>query len=252
MLEDAFGAEIHEDVDPDLAVGLGAALQAGLLRGAAVERILVDVAAHTLGVRVVGHEDTLDEEPDTFAPVLKRNTVLPGQRTEEFYTMYDGQERIEVEVFQGETRRCSQNTRVGSFFFDLEDVPARSPVRFQFNYDLNGIIRVEVSQPGKNNAKTVALKVADAGKKAQAARGKGAKPKAAAPDLERPESPVARKARALLAKLGAGDRNKMQALLAKLESASDDEARAAIEDELLDLFLDHDEGGEDDLDPEPT
>jgi len=252
MLEEAFGVEIHEDVDPDLAVGLGASLQAGLLRGAAVERILVDVAAHTLGVRVVGNDDALDEEPDTFAPVLKRNTVLPGQRTEEFYTMYDGQERIEVEVFQGETRRCSQNTRVGSFFFDLTDVPARSPVRFQFNYDLNGIIRVEVSQPGKNNAKTVALKVADAGKKAQAARGKGARPKAAAPDLERPESPVARKARTLLAKLGAGDRNKMQVLLAKLESASDDEARAAVEDELLDLLLDHDEGGEDDLDPEPT
>ena len=183
-------------------------------------------------------------------------TVLPGQRTEEFYTMYDGQERIEVEVFQGETRRCSQNTRVGSFFFDLAEVPSHSPVRFQFNYDLNGIIRIEVSQPGKNNAKTVALKVADAGKKAQAARGKGAKPKSATPDLDRPESPVARKARALLAKLAAGDRTKMQALLAKLESASDDEARDSIEDELLDLFLDHDEGGEDDgeddLAPEPT
>ncbi len=166
--------------------------------------------------------------------------------------MYDGQERIEVEVFQGETRRCSQNTRVGSFFFDLAHVPAHSPVRFQFNYDLNGIIRVEVSQPGKNNAKTVALKVADAGKKAQAARGKGAKPKATTPDTDRPESPVARKARALLANLAPGDRTKMQALLTKLETASDEEACATIEDEMLDLFLDHDEGGMDELDPEPT
>jgi len=255
LLEDAFAAEIHEAVDPDLAVGLGASLQAGLLRGANVERILVDVSAHTLGVRVVGHDDSLDGEPDTFAPVLKRNTVLPAQRTEEFYTMYDGQERIEVEVFQGEARRCSQNTRVGSFLFDLADVPARSPVRFQFNYDLNGIIRVEVSQPGKDNAKTVALKVADAGKKAQAARaksGKGGKKNEPVRGPESPESPVARKARTLLPKLAASDRNKMQALLAKLESAADDQARASIEDEMLDLFLDHEDGTDADLPSDST
>jgi molecular chaperone DnaK len=243
LLEEAFSAEVHESVDPDLAVGLGASLQAGLLRGASVERILVDVSAHTLGVRVVGYEDPLDAEPDTFAPVLKRNTVLPAQRTEEFYTMFDDQERIEVEVFQGEAPRCSQNTKVGSFFFDLTPVPEHSPVRFQFNYDLNGIIRVEVSQPGKNNAKTVALKVADAGKKAQTTRGKGGK--ASDPSgSEHPESPVARKARALLPKLSSNDRGKLQALLTKLEGTTEDQARSAIEDEMLDLFLDHEDAGE--------
>jgi hypothetical protein len=114
-------------------------------------------------------------------------------------------------------------------------------VRFQFNYDLNGIIRVEVSQPGKNNAKTVALKVADAGKKAQARKTKAAKPDAGEAGRERPESPVARKARALMPKLSAGDRKKMQELLARLEAAVDDDARTAVEDEMLDLFLDHDE-----------
>jgi molecular chaperone DnaK len=74
-LEEVFSAVVHEDIDPDLAVGLGASLQAGLLRGSQVERILVDVTAHSLGVKVVGQHDDPDfGEADTFAPVLKRNT----------------------------------------------------------------------------------------------------------------------------------------------------------------------------------
>ena len=123
---------VHEDIDPDLAVGLGAAVQAGLLKGASVGRILVDVAAHSLGIKIVGQDDDPDDDegPDTFAPVLRRNTVLPAQRAEEFYTMALNQKLIEVEVFQGESDRCSENTRIGSFRFDLAPAPGRTPVRF--------------------------------------------------------------------------------------------------------------------------
>ncbi len=236
LIEEAFGVPIHEDVDPDLAVGLGASLQAGLLRGAAVERILVDVSAHSLGMRVVGEEDVYGEPPDTFAPVLRRNTVLPAQRAEEFYTMHDGQERLEVEVFQGEARLCSQNTRVGSFRFDLVPVPEQSPIKVEFAYDLNGVIRVEVSQPGKNNAKTVALKVADAGKKAQKAKKNAA---IASPPANRSDSPIVRKARALLATLSGDEQRKMEDLLAKLSAATNPSDQERAEDALLDLFLDH-------------
>jgi molecular chaperone DnaK len=244
LLEEAFGAPIHEDVDPDLAVGLGASIQAGLLRGAAVERILVDVSAHSLGMRVVGREDDWGKEPDTFAPVLKRNTVIPAQRAEEFYTMVDDQEKLEVEVFQGEAPRCSQNTRVGSFRFDLAPVPAHSPIKVEFAYDLNGVIRVEVSQPGKNNAKAVALKVADAGKKAQRTKKvPGARGGAASrPEShESPESPIVRKARTLLPTLSGDEQRKMEELLAKLAAATE-ENRESIEDALLDLFLEHEAG----------
>jgi Molecular chaperone len=234
LIEEAFGAPIHEDVDPDLAVGLGASLQAGLLRGAAVERILVDVSAHSLGMRVVGHEDVYDETPDTFAPVLRRNTVLPAQRAEEFYTMVDAQKRLEVEVFQGEARLCSQNTRVGSFRFDLVPVPEHSPVKVEFAYDLNGVIRVEVSQPGKNNAKAVALKVADAGKKAQKT-----KAPAAAASANRSDSPIVRKARALLPSLSGDEQRKMEDLLAKLAATTNPGDQEHVEDDLLDLFLEH-------------
>ena len=237
LIEEAFGAPIHEDVDPDLAVGLGASLQAGLLRGAAVERILVDVSAHSLGMRVVGREDDIyAETPDTFAPVLKRNTVLPAQRAEEFYTMVDAQKRLEVEVFQGEARLCSQNTRVGSFHFDLVPVPEQSPIKVEFAYDLNGVIRVEVSQPGKNNAKAVALKVADAGKRAQKTKSPAA---AKGASTNRSDSPIVRKARTLLPSLACDEQRKMEDLLAKLAAATNPNDQEHLEDDLLDLFLEH-------------
>ncbi|HYI03199.1 Hsp70 family protein [Hyalangium sp.] len=223
MLEEAFGVEIHEEVDPDLAVGLGAAIQAGLLTGAPVERILVDVASHSLGMRVFGEGDELRAEPDTFVPVLRRNTVLPAARVEEFYTLVPEQELIRVEVFQGEAPRVSENTRVGAFDFPLEPSPAHSPVRVEFAYDLNGVVKVSISQPGTANAKTVALAVADAGKAAQA---------------QAAQSAVARKGRALGERLPPQQRAELEQLLhryAKAEGA----ARERAEEALLDFFVEH-------------
>jgi molecular chaperone DnaK len=227
LLAAAFDADIHEEIDPDLAVALGASLQAGMLAGAPVERILVDVASHSLGMLVVSAGDMERERPDTFAPILRRNTVLPATRAEEFYTMVDDQELIEVEVFQGEAPRCSQNARIGSFQFPLRPAPIRSPVKVEFAYDLNGVVRVSLSQPGTDNAKTVALSVADAGKSAQAGAA---------------QSPVERKARDLLARLTGAPRLELQRLLdAYLDASGPD--REAAEGKLLDFFLDLD--GED-------
>jgi molecular chaperone DnaK len=227
LLEEAFGVDIHEEVDPDLAVGLGAAVQAGLLTGEPVERLLVDVAAHSLGVRVLGsEEELLSAQPDTFAPVLRRNTVLPAVRVEEFYTLFSEQEHLLVEVFQGESPRVSENTRVGSFGFDLLPQPANSPVRVEFAYDLNGVVKVSVSQPGTANTKTVALSVADAGPAVQAAR---------------KESAVERKGRALLERLPSGPRSELERLLEQY-TVAEGQARERVEEALLDFFLEHEVG----------
>jgi molecular chaperone DnaK len=223
LLEEAFGVDIHEEVDPDLAVGLGAAVQAGLLTGEPVERILVDVTSHSLGMRVFGEGDELRAEPETFAPVIRRNMVLPAVRVKEFYTMVPGQESIQVEVFQGEAPRVSENVRVGAFDFPLESRPALSPVRVEFAYDLNGVVKVSVSQPGTANAKTVALSVADAAKATQA--------KAA-------QSPVARKGRALLEHLSPEPRAELERLLDEYVS-SEGAAHDRAEEALLDFFLEH-------------
>ncbi len=234
LLAAAFDADVHEEIDPDLAVALGASLQAGLLAGAPVERILVDVASHSLGMLVVDDSDLERDQPDTFAPILRRNTVLPATRTEEFYTMHDDQKMIEVEVFQGEAPRCSQNARIGSFDFPLRPAPLHSPVRVVFAYDLNGVVRVSVSQPGADNAKTVALSVADAGKAAQSGKA---------------ERPVERKARGLLSTLSGERREELQRLLDAYLAASGETCERA-EERLLDFFVEldaaADSGDEDD------
>ena len=255
LLAEAFAADVHEEIDPDLAVGLGAAVQAGLLKGVAVERILVDVAAHTLGIRTVGvFDEDLDEEPDTFSPVLRRNTALPAERAEVFATLVDDQPRIEFTVFQGEAPRCSENTRVGSFTFPLLPAPAGAPVRCSFAYDLNGIIRVHVLQIGTDNEKTVAMTVAD-----KSAR---------APDLDRddeeeeeeeeneddiddvpavssaPAGAVERRARKLLERGAFARRDALVKLLDRYLAATGS-AKADAEDALLDLFVELEADAED-------
>jgi molecular chaperone DnaK len=233
LLEKSLGVEVHEEIDPDLAVGLGAAIQAGLLTGERLERLLVDVSAHSLGIRVFGQGDELLAVPETFAPVIRRNSVLPATRAEEFYTMMPQQPLIAVEVFQGEAPRVPDNTRVGAFEFPLEPCPANSPVRVEFSYDLNGVVKVSVSQPGTDNEKTVALSVADAGKALQQAR-----PAAT--------SPLVRKVRELLGRLEPQARTRMEELLSTYTAASGAE-REQAEEALLDLYLEHEaRAGEED------
>ncbi len=231
LIEDELGLDVHEEVDADLAVGLGAAIQAGILQGVTVDRILVDVAAHSLGIRVQGDMDASPYEvPDTFAPVLRRNTVLPAERSEEFYTMIDDQDYVEVEVFQGESARASRNSQIGSFRFDLQPAAANSPVRFVFAYDLNGVLRVSASQPGTQNAKTVALSVADA-------------TQAGVPHDEPPAAPagaIERKAAILLEALDGAEHDDLAALLGEWRNAAGS-ARTEAEDALLDFFVEYED-----------
>ncbi|MFH0902850.1 MAG: Hsp70 family protein [Pseudomonadota bacterium] len=229
LLEDEYKVVVHEEVDPDLAVGLGAAVQAGLLQGVPIERILVDVAAHTLGVKSLGPSD--EHFADTFAPVLRRNTVLPASRVEEFYTLVENQKEVDVEVFQGEAARASQNQRVGAFAFKLESRPANSPVSIEFSYDLNGVVKVSASQPNIGNSKTVALRVADAGA--------GAQETAAVPD-----GVLERRARALLERLEGSAKKELSVLLVELAAAKG-ENREDVEERLLDFFMEHDSASED-------
>lgn len=222
LLADAFeGVDIHEEISPDLAVALGASIQAGLLAGASVSRILVDVAAHSLGIRVRSMEDDDWSRPDSFAPVLRRNTVLPAEKREAFCTIMDDQEKIAVEVFQGEARRASQNRLVGQFDFPLKPCPARSPIEVTFAYDLDGVVQVTVAQAGTTNQKTVAMRLSDATELG-------------------PDTPVLRKARALLAQLSGSEHETLTSLIARYESAPSGQ-REQAEEALLDFFVDLDD-----------
>jgi molecular chaperone DnaK len=226
LLEAAFGAPVHEEIDVDLAVGLGASVQAGLLAGEEVGRILVDVASHSLGVAVVGNDD-FAFGASHFLPIIGRNTVLPAARTQEIYTMFDDQEKYLVQVFQGEGERVADNTSVGEFMSELEPRPEGSPVRVKFEYDLNGMVKVSVSQPGAGKLTVQEISVANASS-------------AGAPAVRAaaPKNTLERKAHALLEKLTGKPKAALQGLLDAYGVATGG-AREAAEEALLDFIVDH-------------
>jgi len=223
LLSDAFDAPVHEEIDVDLAVSLGAAVQAAVLDGQPVERILVDVTAHDLGMLVA--EDTWDREPDKFVAIIGRNTVLPAKRSREFYTLVDQQTQLQVDVFQGNRPLCSLNRKIGDFLFDLVKAPSNTPIQVQFEYDLNGIVRVTVGQASAGTQKTVAMRLADAAQSVEPV------------EAQLPNAVLMRKINAMTDRLHGASLQKLRDLVDKMETLIG-KPRQTVEDELLDFLAD--------------
>ncbi|MEM7481615.1 MAG: Hsp70 family protein [Acidobacteriota bacterium] len=133
--------------EPERIVAKGAALQAGLKdRNAAVEDLVVtDVAPFSLGIAT---RTTLDgfHLDDSFSPILERGTVIPASRIEQYTTVSDNQEGIQVEVFQGEHSLCQDNTALGKLKVSVPKAPAgKEMIDVRFTYDLNALLEVEVT-----------------------------------------------------------------------------------------------------------
>ena len=154
MLQQELGLSPEDYVDVDLSVAFGASIQAALDSGLTLSQIVIDVAPHTLGIAVMGREDHSlpmhDSHPMTFAPILRKNTRLPARFTDEFMTMVDDQEKVEVAVYQGEAAITRENTFIGSFVSDLPSMPLNSPLYVGFEYDSSGVIHVSVAVKGRN------------------------------------------------------------------------------------------------------
>jgi len=223
LLDEAFGLEVHEEIDPDLAVALGAAVQAGILAGSPVDRVLVDVASHDLGIRVLRYLDYDYEDNDAFAPIVRRNVALPARRSEEFVTLRDNQKVLDVEVYQGNEPSCSRNRLIGSYQFKLMPAPIHCPLSVELAYDLDGIVKVTVSQRGYDNTRVFTLSVSDASEVARAG-----------------SAAVERRAEALAKRLKAKPRKRLEGLLEALRAAPP-EKRQAAEDLLLDFLILHED-----------
>jgi molecular chaperone DnaK len=147
------------DVDPDKAVAMGAALAAARAAGTLSGQILVDVTPFTFGTSYVG---VLNGRPydACFKGVIRRSTPLPARQTDVFYTMVDGQQRVDVEILQGESDDARDNLRIGRFTVEGLDRSARSgsPILFDFRLDLDGILEVEVTERRTGLKKGVVIK----------------------------------------------------------------------------------------------
>ena len=135
------------NINPDEAVALGAAIQGAMKerKDAIKEVILTDVCPFTLGTEVVREWDENRFENGVFCPIIDRNTVIPASRTERLYTVRDNQNKIRVNVLQGESRFAANNLSLGELLIDIPAAKAgEEAVDVTYTYDINSLLEVEV------------------------------------------------------------------------------------------------------------
>lgn len=137
-------------VNPDEAVALGAAVQAGLkARDAALREVAVtDVCPYSLGVDISERLDNGNMRGGLFAPVIERNIAVPASRVETFSTMQSGQTVVEFAIYQGESRYVADNIKLGNISVPVPPRPAGEvQIECRFTYDINGLIEIDVHVP---------------------------------------------------------------------------------------------------------
>ncbi len=142
MLEEKFGQMPHGEIDPDLCVALGAAIQAGREMGLDSSSVLLDITPYSFGTSALGEIDGIPT-PYLYVPLIRRNTKLPTSRGDAFCTVYDNQEQVEVTVYQGEQPHALDNILLGKFMFHLTPAPRGSNLIINFDLDLNGILKMQ-------------------------------------------------------------------------------------------------------------
>jgi len=141
-LAEAFGKEPRGEVDPDLCVAMGAAIQGAAMAGTEVSAVLVDVTPYTFGTSALG-ELNGELYPYKYVPIIPKNTPIPVHRSEAFFTVFDGQTSVEVRIYQGEHDDAEENIRIGEFRVDgLSKAPAGNPVIIDLALDRDGILQV--------------------------------------------------------------------------------------------------------------
>ncbi|MEM9214181.1 MAG: Hsp70 family protein [Cyanobacteria bacterium P01_F01_bin.150] len=165
LVQDHLSGVPVSSFEPDLCVGLGAAMQAGVLSGEDVDSILVDVIPHSLGI-AASMPSPMGELHGMFSTIIPRNSVIPVSRSEIYTTGYDNQATVMIEVFQGENAIANENVPLGEF--KVEDLPRRPAgslkIEVNFDFDLNGILTVTATEKGKGGQESLVVNNAETGR----------------------------------------------------------------------------------------
>ena len=141
-LERELGMQPRAEVDPDLCVAMGAAIQAAVIAGGKAPTVLVDVTPYTFGTNALDYFNG-EMYPYCYVPLVRRNTPIPVAKSEGFCTVFDGQSKVDINVYQGEDPDALNNIEIGRFTIEgLRDAPAGNPLITTFSLDLNGILEV--------------------------------------------------------------------------------------------------------------
>jgi molecular chaperone DnaK len=145
-----FGKEPHRGVNPDEVVAIGAAIQAGVLRGEVRDVLLLDVTPLTLGIETLGGVAT---------PLITRNTTIPTSKSQIFSTAADNQPSVEIHVVQGERAMAQDNKSLGRFMLDgILPSPRGVPqIEVAFDIDANGILNVSAKDKGSGREQKITI-----------------------------------------------------------------------------------------------
>ncbi|MFZ2498594.1 MAG: molecular chaperone DnaK [Methanosarcina sp.] len=150
LVENFTGKKPYKNINPDEAVAVGAAIQAGVLGGEVKDVLLLDVTPLTLGIETLGGIAT---------PLIQRNTTIPTKKSQVFSTAADNQPSVEIHVLQGERGIASENKTLGRFTLDgIPPAPRGIPqVEVTFDIDANGILHVSAKDLGTGKKQSISI-----------------------------------------------------------------------------------------------
>jgi molecular chaperone DnaK len=150
LVKDLTGKEAHKGVNPDEVVAIGAAVQAGVLKGEVKDVLLLDVTPLSLGIETKG---------GVMTKLIERNTTIPTRRTEVFTTAEDSQPSVEIHVLQGEREMAQYNKTLGKFqLVELPPAPRGVPqIEVTFDIDANGIVHVSAKDRATNKEQSMTI-----------------------------------------------------------------------------------------------
>ena len=150
LVENFTGKKPYKNINPDEAVAIGAAIQAGVLGGEVKDILLLDVTPLTLGIETLGGIAT---------PLIQRNTTIPTKKSQIFSTAADNQPSVEIHVLQGERGIASENKTLGRFTLDgIPPAPRGIPqIEVTFDIDANGILHVGAKDLGTGKEQSISI-----------------------------------------------------------------------------------------------
>jgi len=144
------GKEPFKGINPDEVVGLGAAIQAGVLTGEVTDVVLLDVTPLSLGIETLG---------SVFTKVIDRNTTIPVSKSQVFTTAADNQPSVDIHVLQGERKLAEHNVTLGRFQLSgIPSAPRGIPqIEVKFDIDVNGIVNVTAKDLATNKEQKITI-----------------------------------------------------------------------------------------------